>query len=189
MAAVRDGDVDQLAVLFERYHLALFDFLSRVTGNRTAAEDLVQDVFVRILKYRATYRDGSSFQTWLYRIARNARADYFRTRPPVDPLGGDALDRPEPSPGPALRLEADRDRARLQRALMLLPGDKRELLVLARYHGMRHEQIADLLDLEVGTVRVRIHRAVRELRDIYYQLSDRNQPCDVKTSTRTLQII
>lgn len=189
MAAVRDGDVAQLGILFERYHVAVFDFLSRVTGSRTAAEDLVQDVFVRILKYRGTYRDGGSFQTWLFRIARNARADYFRTRPPVEALGEDALERPEPGPSPVLRLEADREQARLRKALMLLREDKRELLVLARYRGMRHEQIADLLGIEVGAVKVRIHRAVRELRDIFNQVTDGTQSCDVKTSTRTLQII
>ena len=60
MTAVRDGDLAKLGLLFERYHAKLFDFLSRMTGDRTAAEDLVQDIFVRILKYRATYRDGGS---------------------------------------------------------------------------------------------------------------------------------
>ena len=63
MLAVRDGDLAKLGPLFERHHLALFDFLSRMTGNPTAAEDLVQDVFVRILKYRATYRDDGRFET------------------------------------------------------------------------------------------------------------------------------
>ena len=125
MRAVRDGDVGQLGVLFERYHGPVFDFLSRMTGDRLAAEDMVQDVFMRILKYRATFRDDGSFETWLFRIARNARADYFRQRPPVDPLADDVLDRPEPKPGPARRLEAARDRARLRRALMQLREDKR----------------------------------------------------------------
>src|SRR5918999_1882703 len=110
MRAVRDGDIGQLGVLFERYHGPVFDFLSRMTGDRLAAEDMVQDVFMRILKYRGTFRDEGSFETWLYRIARNARADYFRHRPPVDPLDEATFDRPEPGPGPARRLEADRDR-------------------------------------------------------------------------------
>ena len=65
MRAVRDGDVSRLGVLFERYHLALFDFLSRMTGNAGVAEDLVQDVFVRVLKYRATFRDEGRFETWI----------------------------------------------------------------------------------------------------------------------------
>src|SRR5688572_29675544 len=120
MTAVRSGDLAKLGLLFERYHLPLFDFLARMTGDRTAAEDLVQDIFVRILKYRATFRDDGSFETWLYRIARNARADYFRRRTPVEPLEGEALDQPEKAPGPALQLQSDRERIRLKRALMML---------------------------------------------------------------------
>jgi RNA polymerase sigma-70 factor (ECF subfamily) len=189
MMAVRDGDLAKLGLLFERYHVALFDFLSWMTGDRTAAEDLVQDVFVRVLKYRSTFRDEGSFETWLYRIARNARSDYFRTRQPLEPLAGEALDRPEPGPGPMRRLEADRERLRLKRALLKLREDKRELIVLARYRGMSHEQIAGLLGVETGAIKVRIHRALRELRDIFLQLSDGNPSCDVKRSTRTLQII
>ena len=65
MRAVREGDLAQLGVLFERHAGGLFDFLSRMTGNRTAAEDLVQDVFVRMLKYRATFRDDGRFETWV----------------------------------------------------------------------------------------------------------------------------
>src|SRR5262245_493083 len=80
MQAVRDGDLAKLGVLFERHHRSLFDFLCRVTGDRAKAEDLVQDVFVRMLKYRATYRDDGRFETWMFHLARNARADYFRLR-------------------------------------------------------------------------------------------------------------
>lgn len=189
MTAVRSGDVAQLGVLFERYHLALFDFLARMTGDRTAAEDLVQDIFVRILKYRATFRDGGSFETWLYRIARNARADYFRQRTLVEPLADEALERPALQPGPVLRLEADRERDRLRRALMLLREDKRELLVLARYRDMGYEQIAEILGIEIGAVKVRVHRAIRELREIFLQLRDESPSCDVKTSRRIFQII
>ena len=189
MQAVRDGDVGRLGILFERYHLPLFEFLSRMTGDRTAAEDLVQDIFVRVLKYRATYRDGGSFETWLFRIARNARADYFRTRTPVEPLNDEALERPETAPGPARRLEVDRERERLQRALTLLRDDTRELIVLARYQDLKYEQIAEIFGIEVGAVKVRMHRAVRELREIFLQLRDEHSSCDVTTSRRTFQII
>ena len=75
MRAVREGDLSRLEILFDRYHLMLFGFLIRMTGNRHVAEDLVQEVFLRILKYRATYCDDACFKTWVYRIARNARAD------------------------------------------------------------------------------------------------------------------
>ena len=189
MRAVRDGDLAKLGPLFERYHVPLFDFLTRMTGDRAAAEDLVQDIFMRILKYRATFRDVGSFETWLFRIARNARADYFRTRRRSEPLDDEAMEQPDAIPGPARQLEADRDRIRLRRALLLLREDKRELIVLARYQDMKYERIAELLGIEVGTVKVRIHRAVRELREIFFQLRDENQPCNVTTPRRTFQII
>src|SRR6185295_19203076 len=120
MTAVRNGDLAKLGPLFDRYHKPLFDFLSRMTGDRTAAEDLVQDIFVRILRYRATYRDDGRFETWLYRIARNARADYFRGRPPEEAIADEALEKAETAAGPARQLEHGRDVMRLKRALLLL---------------------------------------------------------------------
>jgi len=189
MLAVRDGDLGKLGQLFERYSRVLFDFLSRMTGDPAAAEDLVQDIFVRVLKYRATYRDEGRFETWLFRIARNARADFFRNRPPTEQLADAALERPEPAAGPDHQFERGRDVARLKRALQMLRDDKRELIVLARYRGMKHEDIAEVLGVDVGTVKVRIHRAVRELRELFLRLPDEVRSCDVKISTRTLRII
>jgi len=171
MHAVRGGDVAKLGVLFERYHRPLFDFLVRMTGNATAAEDLVQDVFVRVLKYRATWRDEGRFETWLFRIARNARADYFKSRSADAPID-EAADHPSGALPAIDMLARDREVARLQQALMLLREDKRELIVLARYRGMKLEAIADLLGVEVGTVKVRMHRAVKELRDIFLRLNE-----------------
>jgi RNA polymerase sigma-70 factor (ECF subfamily) len=173
MDGVRNGDFGKLGILFERHHRALFDFLARVTGDAAAAEDLVQDVFVRVLKYRATWRGEGRFETWLFRIARNSRADYFKNRPADAPID-EAAEHPSRAPLPADTLARDRDVARLQCALMLLREDKRELIVLARYRGMKLDAIADLLGIEVGTVKVRIHRAVRELRDIFLQLDERS---------------
>src|SRR5207249_10577554 len=69
MVAVREGDVHQLEVLFERYREQLYDFFGRLTADRGISEDLVQDVFVRILKYRASYRETNRFVTWMYQIA------------------------------------------------------------------------------------------------------------------------
>src|SRR5689334_4915057 len=78
MLAVKNGDLEKLGLLFERHHRALFDFFAKMTGSRTVAEDLVQDVFFRILKYRDTFRDGSHFKAWMFHIARNAQLDHYR---------------------------------------------------------------------------------------------------------------
>jgi RNA polymerase sigma factor (sigma-70 family) len=167
MSRVRDGDVQALEPLFDRHHVPLLNFYLRTTGNRASSEDLVQDVFVRILKYRRTYRAGSRFLTWMYRIARHARLDYLRKRrgeiewddayaTPVIP--GDAVD-------------AEQRRHCLALALQRLPDDKREVLVLSRFQGLRYDAIAELLNCEIGAVKVRIHRAMHELRETYDQIA------------------
>src|SRR6266571_2612146 len=81
MLQVRDGAGEMLGVLFDRYQTPLFNFYSKLTGNRTLSEDLVQEVFLRILKYRQSYRPGTPFRAWIYQIARNARIDHFRKFP------------------------------------------------------------------------------------------------------------
>jgi RNA polymerase sigma-70 factor (ECF subfamily) len=172
MLAVRDGDLGKLGALFERYHGALFDFLSRTTGDPSAADDLVQEVFVRILKYRHTFRDESCFETWMFRIARNTKHDYFTRRRTTDPLDDMQIEIPAPGPGPAQQLERRRDADRLKRALLLLDDDDRELLVLARYQNMKYERIGALLGIEVGAVKVRVHRAMKALRNIFQRLAE-----------------
>jgi RNA polymerase sigma factor (sigma-70 family) len=187
MRAVRDGDLGQLGMLFERHHVVLFDFLSRMTGDRTAAEDLTQDVFVRMLKYRSTFRNHGRFETWMFHIARNARADYFRRRAAVE-LNDERIDAATEAPGPAHLVERDEQTALLRRALLQLHEDRRELIILARYRGMKHQAIAELLGVDAGTVKVRIHRALKELREIFLGLAG-DQPWNAKTPPRTLRII
>lgn len=188
MSAVREGDVAQLGPLFDRYHVPLFDFLSRMTGNRQVAEDLVQEVFLRVLKYRGTYREGARFGTWIFSIARNVRTDYFSRREAAVPLSDEVLEAPDNSPGPEGETEMDSESDQLRAALMKLREDRRELLILARYQCLRHEAIAELLDIDTGTVKVRLHRALKELREIFLEMTERPS-CDVKTSQRNLLII
>jgi RNA polymerase sigma factor (sigma-70 family) len=178
MHAVQGGHLDSLGELFERHHRPVFHFLSRTTGDPALAEDLVQEVFVRILKYRHTYDAGSRFETWLFRIARNARADHFKKKPPTSAPVDDALDIATSDPGPAQQLERQVDARQLQRALQQLADEPRDLLVLARYHNMPYDRIAEALGIEVGAVKVRVHRAMKQLRSRFFRLED--VPCAVK---------
>lgn len=173
MLAVRAGETDKLGELFERHHGPLYGFFVRHTGDRTASEDLVQLVFYRILKYRHTYRDEGRFSAWIYHLARKVAADHFR-RASAAPRGTDPDDLdavPDAAPHAADRAVVADDTARLHAALAALPTDQRELLVLARFQRLKHEEIARLCDISVGAVKVRVHRALRELRDIYFKLS------------------
>jgi RNA polymerase sigma-70 factor (ECF subfamily) len=166
MAQVRSGVGEMLGVLFERYHVALFNFYLKMTGDRPVSEDLVQDVFFRILKYRHSYRADTAFRAWMYQIARNARVDYLRKRRP------EASWEPEMSPtvAPVDTAQQSQEALLLRSALMQISEDKREVLVLSRFQDLKYEEIAQLLGCEVGTVKTRVHRALQELRQIFHQL-------------------
>lgn len=171
MTAVREGDVSQLGVLFERHSRSLFNFFLRLTNDRQASEDLVQDVFVRMLKSRTTYQPGTQFRTWMYQVARSAHIDRYRARPREQFSDPEALTGVSETPGPAAGLEREQEAALVRQALAALPEDKREVLVLSRFQGLKYQEIGALLGCEEGAVKVRVFRAVRALRDIYLGLT------------------
>src|SRR5262245_6220921 len=190
MLAVRRGEIPKLGILFDRHYRALFDFFVRMTSSRAIAEDLVQDVFFRMLKYRLTFRDESRFKAWMFHIARNARFDYYRKHPPEKLSSEDTTDvLPSPTPFPSHRLEQEQQSRLLECALYKLPPEKREVLILSRYQEMKYEQIAEVMGCEVGTVKVRVHRALKELREIFFKLSNEKLPCNAKRSESNLQIM
>jgi RNA polymerase sigma factor (sigma-70 family) len=174
MVRARGGDLESLAVLFERHHRPLFNFFVRMTGDRSASEDLVQEVFLRILKYRQTYAEGSSFATWMYQIARNTQVDQVRKRHGETFLDEeDAARIPATAEKPADQQVAhDEEVNLLRRALDRLPRDKRELLVLCRFQELKHEQVAAILACEVHTVKVRLFRAMKDLSAAFHQLAE-----------------
>ena len=177
MGRVRDGELDLLAELFERHHRRLFQFFLRLTGDRSAAEDLVQEVFVRLIKYRHTWRNEAEFVPWMFALARNAGVDHFRAR--HREARRDAAAAPAPAPEPARAVERleERERAeQLRDALDRLAPQKREVLLLARFGELRHERIAEMLGISPGAVRVRLHRALKELREAYRQVTAEDLP-------------
>jgi RNA polymerase sigma-70 factor (ECF subfamily) len=171
MLAVRDGEVEKLGVLFERHHRTLFNFFLRLTRERSAAEDLVQEVFIRVLKYRHTYRGDSQFLTWAYQIARRAHIDWLRKKKPEAQWDDD---RPEPASletPVSERLREGQEQELLKVAFARLPEDRREILVLTRYQEMEYDEVAKVLGCNVGAVKTRVHRATRDLAEIFTRLS------------------
>jgi len=173
MSQVRSGVGEMLGVLFERYQLPLFNFFYKLTGNRSASEDLVQEVFLRILKYRHSYRMETGFRAWMYQIARNARVDLLRRKQHTEVSW-----EPEMSPSfvPEDYAQQDQQAFLLRAALLELPEEKREVLVLSRFQDLKYEQIAEILDCEVSTVKVKVHRALHELREIFQKFETGKLP-------------
>jgi len=171
MQDVRDGRVEELAVLYERHHVPVFNFFLRMTGNRAASEDLLQEVFTRILKHRATYRGEDRFAVWMYTIARNVHFDHLRKTRDAFSLDDQFEDVPSPEPVPEDRVIQGQEADLVRRALARLSPRKQELLVLSRFQNLKYREIAELLHCPEGTVKGLIHRAIRELGEAYRQLA------------------
>ncbi len=174
MILVREGKVEKLAILFERHQTMLFNFFLRLTGNRAVSEDLVQEVFVRILKYRAGYLAESRFTLWMFQIARNAHIDFLRKQKTTVPLDDQFAETPSLETLPEDQYDVDAEAALVRKALDRLPVKKRELLVLFRFQGLKLREIADLLGCQVGTVKAQVHRALKDLGRIYLELQGGN---------------
>jgi RNA polymerase sigma-70 factor (ECF subfamily) len=175
MLQVRAGHANLLAELFERHHRQVYGFFLRMTGSREVSEDLVQDVFLRILRYRETYQPQTSFAAWMYGIARNALIDLLRKRRPESALDDDVPEL-QSSEAPADELlRVRQETAMLQRALQSLPADKREVLILSRYQNLRYDEIGRILGCEPNAVKQRVFRAVRALGEKYAQMTGRVQ--------------
>jgi RNA polymerase sigma-70 factor (ECF subfamily) len=169
MRQVRGGRTAALATLFERHHARLYRYCLRVTGNRSAAEDLVQDVFMKMLKYKTTFKDDSEFVPWMFGIGRNACFAHLR-RTAHDQIADADLDNVAAEQG-ADESHRDGQDELVRRALLRLPADRREVLVLSRYEYKTYDEIAKALECSVGAVKVRVHRAMKQLREIYLDMS------------------
>lgn len=171
MTEVRAGDVGRLEVLFDRHHTPLMRYFLYLTGNRSVSEDLAQDAFFRVLKYRHTYQPGASFRAWLYQIGRNVYADHLGKQKPEVAMPLEAPQIRGSETPPDREFQKKQEAVLLRRALAAMAGEKREVLILSRFQDMKYEEIASVLKCEVGTVKVRVYRAMRELSDRFFALS------------------
>ncbi len=170
MEAVKGGDLQQATLLFERYNKRIFNFLARMTLDRTLAEDLTQNVFLRLIKYRTSYRQGARFQSWIYQIARNVFSDHYQKEKnkhsdfvDVENLRDELMDHDD-------NQMQDEKELLLQRSMAKLSNDQRELLVLTRFQHMKYEEVAEMMDTTVANIKVKVHRAMIRLREYYFEL-------------------
>ncbi len=171
MLEVRAGDVSRLETLFERYHRPLFQFFLHLTAQPSMSEDLVQEVFFRILKYRRSYQPAASFRNWMYQVARNVHHDHAGRHAAEVSLGDEVVEFRGPEAPPDRQAQTRQEAVLLRRALAAMPPDKREVLVMSRFLDLKYEEIAAILKCEVGTVKVRVYRALRDLGDRFFALT------------------
>ncbi len=168
MLQVKDGNIEELSVLFERYNVRLFNFFLRLTMNRVISQDLTQNLFFRIIKYRKSYKNEMSVKSWIYQMARNLHIDYRNQLRKT----GDVFTRSDVFSLDIIDEEPDYpedDYLRLEKAVSCLEEGQKELIVLSKYQGLKYDEIAVITNQSVAAIKVAVHRAVKQLRQIYFK--------------------
>lgn len=166
MEEVRAEQVAAFQVLYDRHHRAVFHFLLRFVGDRQAAEDLLQETFLRVFAHREEYQPRAAFKAWLFTIARNLVLDQLR-RQRGSPEGEEALETvADPGATPLEQAAARELGERLQAAVLKLSPTEREVLLLGRFAGLSHEEITEVTGASLGAVRVALFRALQRLRTL-----------------------
>ena len=171
------GDPAAFGVLVRRYQDRLYNTVFRLVGNAEDAQDVVQEAFLNAYQSLGGFKGDSLFFTWLYRIAVNAAISFKRKRRVVIPIDAArgvvsgvprGVEPPDPSelsrPGHAL--EQEEQERRIQRALNRLSPEHRAVLILKDMEGQKYETMAEILQVPIGTIRSRLHRARLELREL-----------------------
>ncbi len=165
MLAVSNGDLDKAAVLYERYKKPVLGYFYRNTVRNETAEDLMQQVFFRVINYRKSFSEGYTFKPWLFRIARNVLQDAVQK----NKISFTSLDE-----GLGFQEEEEmyttEQEAQLKIALQKLPDEYREVILLSRYEELKYDEIAAVLQISTALVKVRVHRGLKILREIYFQM-------------------
>lgn len=170
MLKVKQGDLKYAAELFNRYHKPLYNFLVKITFDRELGDDLTQSVFERMIKYRKSYKESSKFKPWIYQMARNIYADHYRKNKAVfndftevESIANKLADVDE-------RMVQSEKEKLLYISLYKLSQEQREILMLTRFQQMKYEEVAQVYDISVANVKVKVHRAIKELRNKYLEL-------------------
>ncbi len=172
MEAVKTGDLQQAALLFERYHKRIFNFLAKLTADREVAADLTQNVFLRLIRYRTSFRGGNRFQPWIYQIARNVFADHYHNNRNRFSGHVDVEKMKDHIAENADDHDQEEKERILQRSMARLTAEQQEILVLTRFQHMKYEEVAAIMDTTVANVKVKVHRAIMKLREYYFELEE-----------------
>ena len=162
MAAVASGDETALTALIDRYAANVHAYLLRHCGNREDADDLLQETWVRVARSARSFDTARRFRSWIYGIATNLTRDLFRRRMTRERALRDLATHP-----PAAPRTDSVDRGELRERIAELPENMRAVLLLRYYEGMSEAEMAEILDIPRGTVKSRLHAALRRLRGRY----------------------
>lgn len=171
MLKVKEGENHKLGLLYERYKKRLFGFFYKMNKDTSLSEDLVQNVFIRILKYKHTFSQESKFITWVFQIARNEMYDEFKKQKKHQHQDISAIGFSLSENGTIdEEIEVLENSSTLKKALNLLSTEKKELLVLSKFKELKYKEVGKIVGCSEGNARIKVHRAINELKNIFLTL-------------------
>ena len=166
LAEVSAGNIDAYGKIVGRYNGRLYNFIYRFVGERETAEDIVQETFLRAFRKRTEYRAIANFSTWLFTIAGNLAKSELRRRKrwrmfslERDEETDTGMELPDESARPAKVAESSLADVQIQQAIASLPDNYKQLILLRDVQGMSYQEISEIVDCPVGTVKSRVNRA------------------------------
>ena len=172
MELVQGGDFSKMGVLYERYHRRVFAYFFRCTSDQSKSEDLVHNVFMRLLKYRDSFRGEGQFVHWLFTVVRNTWFDLSKKKDVLK--HADELDSMRETATQASDEDGEdykNDRIQLmRRAMEKLSSEKREAIIMSRYEGLKYTEIASICECSVSAIKTRVQRGLIDLKRIMQEL-------------------
>lgn len=162
MGLIRKGDEKAFELLVARHQRSVYNLALRFLRDSDEAEDLTQDVFIRIYKAAATYTPEARFTTWLYTIVRNLCFNVLRSRRQavIISVDDEALpELPAVNDDPVERITRQQVQEKVMDALGKLPDNMRLAVILGKYHGLSYDEIATIMGCSVTAIKLRVHRA------------------------------
>lgn len=169
MIKVKNGHIEEMSDLFERYHVRIYNYFRKMQLDKGLSEDLTQNVFERALKYRHTFRDDYVFRSWLYKIASNVKNDHFRGLKKIKATEQELLLQAADASYTIDNHSSDRNEY-LKKALNLLDEEQKELIWLTKYENMKYAEVGNIMGFSEANVKVKIHRALKSLKNHYFKV-------------------
>jgi RNA polymerase sigma factor (sigma-70 family) len=168
MVKVKRGDLDSLTPLFEKYHVKMYNFFYRNTSDKELSMDLTQDLFHRIISYRHTYNESDNFKAWIYKMARNLNIDHYRKYNKWNMIYETTEEIEDEKKLITDEIVCNEEKQQLFKAIKKLSNEQQELIELSRFQDLSNAEISEITGDSIANVKVKLHRAVKKLKEIYY---------------------
>ncbi len=168
MQRAKAGELKCISTLFDRYHVRLYNYFFQQTRDKGQSEDLTQNVFERIIKYRKKYREKKNFTSWIYAIARNVHMDLYRKKR-FDLPGNDKVQRLAEVPNEDETIESLHDN-RLKLAMAQLRQDEQQILWMTRFEKMKYAEVAEVFECSEGAIKAKVHRTMKNLKEVFFKI-------------------